>query len=68
ERKTKLILYYLLIKHSYNVNKYIRKANLVAVKKLLKTFENPKKFFDTKEAPIASNLLFLSSDIMMHLY
>ena len=68
ERKTKLILYYLLIKHSYNVNKYITKANLIAVKKLLKTFENPKKFFDTNEAPIVSNLLFLSSDIMMHLY
>ena len=68
ERKTKLILYYLLIKHSYNINKYITKANFVAVKKLLKTFENPKKFFDTKEAPIASNLLFVSSDVMMHLY
>ncbi|NVM16362.1 MAG: alkaline phosphatase family protein [Candidatus Lokiarchaeota archaeon] len=68
ERKTKLILYYLLIKHSHNVNKYIMKANLVAVKKLLKTFEKPKKFFDTKEAPIASNLLFVSSDVMMHLY
>ncbi|MHA1508976.1 MAG: alkaline phosphatase family protein, partial [Promethearchaeota archaeon] len=66
ERKTKLILYYLLLKYSYNVNKYITKANLVAVKKLLKTFENPKKFFETKEAPIASNLLFVSSDILMH--
>ncbi len=68
ERKTKLIMYYLLIKHSHNINKYIRKANLVAVKKLLKTFENPKKFFDTKEVPIVSNLLFVSSDVMMHLY
>jgi hypothetical protein len=68
ERKTKLILYYLLIKHSHNINKYIFKANLVAVKKLLNTFENPKKFFDTKEAPIASNLLFISSDVLMHLY
>ncbi|MFX0049306.1 MAG: alkaline phosphatase family protein [Candidatus Hermodarchaeota archaeon] len=68
ERKTKLILYYLLIKHSHNINKYILKANLVAVKKLLNTFEKPKQFFDTKEAPIASNLLFVSSDIMMHLY
>lgn len=68
ERKTKLIMYYLLIKHSHNVNKYITKANLVAVKKLLNTFENPKKFFDTNEAPIASNLLLLSSDVMMHLY
>ena len=68
ERKTKLILYYLLLKHSYNINKYVTKANLVAVKKLLKTFEQPKKFFETKEAPIVSNLLFLSSDIMMHLY
>jgi len=67
ERKTKLILYYLLIKHSYNINKYILKANLVAVKKLLKTFENPKKFFKTNDAPIASNLLFLSSDILLHL-
>ena len=66
ERKTKLILYYLLLKYSYNVNKYIKKSNLVAVKKLLKTFENPKKFFDNKEAPIVSNLLFLSSDILMH--
>jgi hypothetical protein len=44
------------------------KANLVAVKKLLKTFEKPKKFFETNEAPIASNLLFVSSDVMMHLY
>jgi hypothetical protein len=68
ERKTKLILYYLLIKHTLNINKYITKSNLVAVKKLLKTFETPKKFFETKEAPIVSNLLFLSSDIMMHLY
>ncbi|MFX0076233.1 MAG: alkaline phosphatase family protein [Candidatus Hermodarchaeota archaeon] len=68
ERKTKLILYYLLIKHSHNINKYIFKANLVAVKKLLNTFEKPKKFFESKEAPIASNLLFISSDIMMHLY
>jgi len=68
ERKTKLILYYLLIKHSHNINKYILKANLIAVKKLLKTFEKPKKFFDTKEVPIASNLLFVSSDVMMHLY
>jgi hypothetical protein len=68
ERKTKLILYYLLIKHSHNINKYILKANLVAAKKLLKTFEKPKKFFTTNEAPIASNLLFISSDVMMHLY
>ena len=68
ERKTKLILYYLLIKHSYNINKYILKANLVAVKKLLKTFENPKRFFNINEAPVASNLLFVSSDVMMHLY
>jgi len=68
ERKSKLILYYLLIKHSYNINKYIMKANLVAVKKLLKTFENPKKFFKTNDAPIVSNLLFVSSDVMMHLY
>ena len=68
ERKTKLILYYLLLKHSPNINKYIFKANLVAVKKLLHTFEKPKKFFETKEAPIASNLLFISSDVMMHLY
>ena len=68
ERKTKLIMYYLLIKHSHNVNKYIFKANLVAVHKLLNTFENPKKYFDTKEAPIASNILFLSSDVLMHLY
>ncbi|NVM46891.1 MAG: alkaline phosphatase family protein [Candidatus Lokiarchaeota archaeon] len=68
ERKTKLILYYLLIKHSFNINKYILKANLVAVKKLLKTFEKPKKFFETNDAPIASNLLFVSSDVMMHLY
>ncbi len=68
ERKTKLILYYLLIKHSHNINKYITKANYVAVKKLLKTFEKPDKFFNNKEAPIASNLLFVSSDVMMHLY
>ena len=33
ERKTKLIMYYLLITYSHNINKYIFKANLVAVKK-----------------------------------
>jgi len=68
ERKMKLIMYYLLIKYSRNIIKYVIKANLVAVKKLLNTFENPKKFFETKEAPIASNLLFISSDILLHLY
>ncbi|MFW9952324.1 MAG: alkaline phosphatase family protein, partial [Candidatus Thorarchaeota archaeon] len=68
ERKMKLIMYYLLIKYSRNIIKYIIQANLVAVKKLLNTFENPKKFFEIKEAPIASNLLFISSDILLHLY
>ena len=68
ERKTKLILYYLLIKHSHYINKYIFKANIVSVKKLLNAFEKPRKFFETNEAPIASTLLFISSDVAMHLY
>ena len=68
ERKTKLIMYYLLIKHSHNIKKFMIRANLVVVRKLLKTFEKPYKFFKRNEAPIASNLLFISSDILMHLF
>jgi hypothetical protein len=35
---------------------------------LIDTFKRPKKYFGTKEAPIASLLWFMSSDILMHLY
>jgi hypothetical protein len=68
ERKSKLALYYLLLKHTRRIEYNIWKANTVVVHKLLETFKRPKKYFATKEAPLASLLWFMSSDILMHLY
>jgi len=68
ERKSKLAMYYVLIKYLGNIKKFMIRANRVTVKKLLETFKNPKKYFDNKEQPICSLLLFFSSDILMHLY
>jgi hypothetical protein len=67
ERKTKLAMYYLVLKHSRNVKRMMCRANSTIVKKLLDTFENPKKFFNDKEPPIVSLLCFLSSDLIMHM-
>jgi len=68
ERKTKLAMYYLLIKYLGNIEKFMARANFVIVKKVLDTFKKPNKFFEIKEPPIGSLLLFFSSDFLMHLY
>jgi len=68
ERKSKLAMYYVLIKYLGNIKKFMIRANTVTVKKLLETFKNPKKHFNNKDQPICSLLLFFSSDILMHLY
>ena len=68
ERKTKLAMYYLILKHSKNVKRMMTRANSVIVKKLLDTFENPKKYFNNKEPPIASLIYFISSDLIMHMH
>ena len=68
ERKTKLALLYLLLYYSRNVKKTISRANSVVVQKLLETFTHPSKFFEDNEAPIASLLWFVTSDIFLHLF
>ena len=68
ERKTKLALYYLLLRRTRRFQHYILKANTMVIHKLLECFKHPKKYFKIKEPPIASLLWFMSSDILMHLY
>ncbi|TFG17095.1 MAG: hypothetical protein EU533_08535, partial [Promethearchaeota archaeon] len=68
ERKSKLALYYLLLRKTRRFEHYILKANTMVIHKLLDCFIHPKKYFKIKEAPIASLLWFMSSDILMHLY
>jgi hypothetical protein len=68
ERKTKLIMLYLLLYLARNTKKTISRANSVVVQKLLRTFINPKKFFHDKGPPIGSLLWFITSDILLHLH
>ncbi|MFX1408562.1 MAG: alkaline phosphatase family protein [Promethearchaeota archaeon] len=68
ESKIKMALYYLLIRYSGNVKKFMFLANSFLIKKLIDNFEKPKKYFTTNEPPICSLLLFFTSDILMHLF
>ncbi|MBD3196765.1 MAG: hypothetical protein GF317_17035 [Candidatus Lokiarchaeota archaeon] len=68
ESRLKLALYYLLIKYYRNVRKIIARANSIVVQRVLDTFQNPKKYFDVKEAPIGSLLWFMTSDVILHMY
>lgn len=68
ETKLKLIVFYELILHARNVKKMAARANTLVVKKLLDTFKRPKKYFGTNEAPIGTNLWFMTSDALMHEY
>jgi hypothetical protein len=68
ERKMKMALYYLLIRYSGNIKKFMFLANNVLIKKLIDNFEKPKKYFKINEPPICSLLLFFTSDILMHLF
>lgn len=68
ETKIKLIILYLLLNHYPNLKNIIKRANSLVIQKLLRVFSRPSKFFDINEAPIASLLWFMSSDVLMHLY
>jgi len=72
ERKTKLAVYYkgleTLLKKEKYTKSLLERANTLVVKKLLDNFKKPKKYFGNKEAPIGSNLWFVSSDALMHMY
>jgi len=68
ESKMKLAFFYLLLKNSRNVERYLYRINSLVVQKTIETFNHPKKFFDSNEVPIASLLWFVSSDILLHLF
>lgn len=68
ESKAKLIFYYLLLKNSRNPKKMMSRANFTVVSKLLDNFKNPKRYFESREPPIASLIWFMSSDIVMHYF
>lgn len=66
ERKTKLAMYYLIL--MYLRKRIMIRANSIIGQKLLECFKTPKKCFDINEAPTASLLTFISSDLLMHAY
>ena len=68
ESKMKLILYYLLLRKTPRLEHYVLLANTIVIHKMLDCFKRSKKFFEQNEAPVASLLWFMSSDILMHLY
>jgi hypothetical protein len=68
ERKTKLAMYYLVLRYFPSVKRRMIRANSVITQKLIKVFEAPKRFFDNSEPPIASSIWFMSSDLLMHKY
>jgi hypothetical protein len=68
ETKVKLAFYYLLLKNSRNMQKFLYRVNTLVIKKLLEIFNTPHKFFELNEAPIASLIWFVSPDILLHLY
>ncbi|MFX0038745.1 MAG: alkaline phosphatase family protein [Promethearchaeota archaeon] len=68
ERKTKLVMFYLILKYFPSVKRRLIRSNSVIAQKLIKLFEKPKKFFDNIEPPIVSSIWFMSSDLLMHMY
>ncbi|MFX0034500.1 MAG: alkaline phosphatase family protein [Candidatus Hermodarchaeota archaeon] len=66
ERKTKLAMFYLLLKYFPGVKRRMIRSNSVIAQKLIEVFKKPKKFFGNSEPPIASLLWFISSDLLMH--
>jgi hypothetical protein len=66
ERKTQLVMLYLILKYFPSVRRRMIRSNSVIVQKLIKIFEKPKNYFDNSEPPIASLLWFMSSDLLMH--
>ncbi|MFX0072356.1 MAG: alkaline phosphatase family protein, partial [Candidatus Hermodarchaeota archaeon] len=68
ERKTKLAMYYLILMYLRSTKRIMIRANSIITQKLLNTFKSPKKFFDFNEPPLASQICFISSDLLMHVY
>ncbi|MFX1309571.1 MAG: alkaline phosphatase family protein [Promethearchaeota archaeon] len=66
ERKTKLAMFYLLLRYFPGVKRRLIRSNSVIAQKLIEVFEKPKKFFENSEPPIISSLWFMSSDLLMH--
>ncbi len=72
KNKLRLALYYELLTLGFLQKKHIARlmayVNGIVVQKLVDTFKNPKKYFKTKEAPIGSNVWFMTPDILMHTF
>jgi hypothetical protein len=68
ENKMKLALYYLLLRKTPRLEHYILLSNTMVIHKLLDCFKRSKKYFKQNQAPIASLIWFMTSDILMHLY
>jgi len=72
ESKVKLGLYYEFLQFAMRNRKRAKGlmalANSIVVRKLIDSFKRPKKFFKSNEPPIGSNLWFMTSDVIMHLF
>ena len=68
ERKTKLVMYYLILAVFRNFKKMMVRANSALVQKLIDVFRKPKKYFNNSEPPIASLVWFPIPDILLHYY
>jgi hypothetical protein len=66
ERKSKLAMFYLLLKYFPGVKRRLIRSNSIIAQKLIKVFESPRKYFDNSEPPLASSIWFMSSDLIMH--
>ncbi|MFX1392173.1 MAG: alkaline phosphatase family protein [Promethearchaeota archaeon] len=68
ENKIKLVYYYLLFKRKRILLNLVARANTIIIQNLLKNFRKPKKYFGNNDPPIASLLLFFTSDIICHIF
>jgi len=72
ENKVKLGLYYEFLQFAMRNKKRAKGlmalANTIVVRKLIDNFKRPKKYFKSNEPPIGSNLWFMTSDVIMHLF
>lgn len=66
ERKSKLAMYYLILKYFPSVKMRMIRANSILVQKLIEIFKKPKKFFKNSEPPICSLLWIMSPDLLLH--
>ncbi|MFX1236451.1 MAG: alkaline phosphatase family protein [Promethearchaeota archaeon] len=70
--KISLAMYYMLLTARFlgkkSVVKLLNYINNLVVRELLDTFKKPRKYFEINEAPIGSNLWFMTPDIIMHAF